>query len=242
MSSLLPLDLENLVRPTFNIDLYDAKSGDNKDVVTLAFRVSGRAPAEDLENFIEKEGSWILDTDVSSGEDHTDHFLVFVEIKRNQQVPERIVYILDLIERVSGVLSWNFTVGNGLTTHKATEANIETLVSLNPRDYEAKLEQDRIVNLEGFFSATPFNKVVVEGNNVKLQQFYALPTPQREVSFTLEDKEQIAELQESDVLESTQTIWLQKTLGHNYVIEQYGDKFLLSRPGHDERYLVSINV
>ena len=101
MSSLLPLDLEDLVLPTFNIDLYDAKAGKNEDVLTLAFRVKIRGAAEDLESFLEKEGRWILDTDVSTGEDVSDHFLVFIEIKRSQQAAEKICSLLELIERIS---------------------------------------------------------------------------------------------------------------------------------------------
>ena len=240
MSSLLPLDLEGLVLPTFNIDLYDAKTGKNEDVITLAFRVKGRAAAEDLEEFIEKEGRWIIDTDVSTGEDVTDHFLVFVEIKRNQQAAERICYLLDLIERITGALHWNFTHGKSLVTHKALESAIEAEIALNPKDYGVKREAERVTAIEDFFGAAPFNKTVVENNTVKLQQFYALPTPQREVVFTLESMEDV-DLKES-AIESTQAIWLQKTLGGNYTVEQYDDKFLLSRQGHEAKYLISINV
>jgi hypothetical protein len=242
MSSLLPLDLENLVLPTFNIDLYDAKAGQNEDVITLAFRVEGQAPAEDLETFIEREGRWILDTDVSSGEDNTDHYLVFVEIKRNQQAAERICYLTDLIERVTGVLNWKFTVGSGLVANKATEENIASMVPMSPADYNASKEKAKVTALENFFNNTTYNTVVVEGDQIKLQQFYALPTPQSELILKLESTENLADLRESDILESTQAIWLQKKLGANYTIEQYEDKFLLSRPGHEERYLISLNV
>jgi hypothetical protein len=240
MSSLLPLDLEDMVLPTFNIDLYDAKAGKNEDVITLAIRAKSRAAAEDLEEFIEKEGRWVLDTDVSTGEDATDHFLVFVELKRNQQAAERICYLLDLVERLTGVISWNFTHGKSLVTHKATEGNIELEVALSSKDYLAKKDAERVTAIENFFGAAPFNKIVVENNKVTLQQFYALPTPQREVSFTLESLDD-TELTES-AIESTQAIWLQKTLGGNYTVEQYEDKFLLSRNGHETKYLISINV
>ena len=239
MSSLLPLDLEDLVLPTFNIDLYDAKAGKNEDVLTLAFRVKIRGAAEDLESFLEKEGRWILDTDVSTGEDVSDHFLVFIEIKRNQQAAEKICSLLELIERLTGTLKWQFTYGKSLVSQAATEKTIASIVPLTKQDYEAQLEKNRVTAIEGFFDAAPFNKIVVEGDQVKLQQFFALPTPQREISFTLESVDQ---LDESAKVEGTQAIWLQKTLGGNYTVEQYGDKFLVLRPGQEAKYFISINV
>ena len=241
MSSLLPLDLEDVVLPTFNIDLYDAKAGQNEDVITLAFRVLGKPPAQDLEAFLEKDGRWILDCDVSSGEDHSDHFLVFVEIKRNQQAAQRICYTLDLIEKLTGVLPWKFTHSKSLVVTDATESAIAAVVPLSPAEYNQHKEQEKTTTIENFFNDTTFNKVVVENNKIKLQQFYALPTPQREIIMNLESYQGAGDLKRS-ALESTQAIWIQKALGANYTVEQYDDKFLLSRPGHEEKYLISINV
>jgi len=241
MSSLLPLDLEDLVLPTFNIDLYDAKAGQNEDVITLAFRVLGKPAAKDLEAFLEKDGRWILDCDVSSGEDNSDHFLVFVEIKRNQQSAQRICYTLDLIEKVTGVLAWKFTHSKSLVTNDAIESAIAAIVPMSPADYNENKEKEKTTTIENFFNDTTFNKVVVENNKIKLQQFYALPTPQREIIMNLESDQGAGDLKRS-ALESTQAIWIQKALGANYTVEQYDDKFLLSRPGHEEKYLISINV
>jgi len=241
MSSLLPLDLEDLVLPTFNIDLYDAKAGQNEDVLTLAFRVLGKPAAKDLEAFLEKDGRWILDCDVSSGEDNSDHFLVFVEIKRNQQSAQRICYTLDLIEKVTGVLAWKFTHSKSLVTNDAIESAIAAIVPMSPADYNENKEKEKTTTIENFFNDTTFNKVVVENNKIKLQQFYALPTPQREIIMNLESDQGAGDLKRS-ALESTQAIWIQKALGANYTVEQYDDKFLLSRPGHEEKYLISINV
>jgi hypothetical protein len=44
------------------------------------------------------------------------------------------------------------------------------------------------------------------------------------------------------LLESPAAGWLRRELGSNYNIQQHGGKFLISRPGYKEEYLVSVNV
>ena len=61
-------DLKRLILPELHIDEYKSKMGKDEDVIVLSFKVSGREPAEDLVNFIEKGYEWILDADVSAGE------------------------------------------------------------------------------------------------------------------------------------------------------------------------------
>ena len=56
--------------------------GDDKDIITLAFSVNGDSPAKDLENFIEKGYPFVLDADVSSGEQSDGSYKVSRNGKR----------------------------------------------------------------------------------------------------------------------------------------------------------------
>ena len=51
-------DLEGVVNKRFSVDQYKSKMGDDKNIMVLAFSVSGLEPAKELERFAE-----ILDHD-----------------------------------------------------------------------------------------------------------------------------------------------------------------------------------
>ena len=65
---LRPLDLKEMIHSTFKVDTYSSKMGEDKDVCVLTFEVRDRQPAKDLMEFLEKGFTYVLDADVSSGE------------------------------------------------------------------------------------------------------------------------------------------------------------------------------
>ena len=65
---LRPLDLKEMIYPTFKVDTYRSKMGEDKDICVLTFEVKDRQPAKDLMEFLEKGYDYVLDADVSSGE------------------------------------------------------------------------------------------------------------------------------------------------------------------------------
>lgn len=79
---LRPFELEDLVYPIFEVDTYRSKMGEDQDVCVISFHVKDRAPANDLMEFIEKGYSFVLDADVSSGENSRGEYHVFVEVSR----------------------------------------------------------------------------------------------------------------------------------------------------------------
>jgi hypothetical protein len=103
-------DLRRLIAPEVHVDEYKSKMGSDEDIIVTSFRVTGREPAKDLVNFIEKGYDWVLDADISSGELSNGDFIVFVESDRNSKYPK------DLIDLVNDILN--------LTEHKLTEWKI----------------------------------------------------------------------------------------------------------------------
>mgnify|MGYP000294609028 CR=1 FL=1 len=92
---LLKSDLGHLVDTIIEIDSYKSKMGEDSDIVTLAFSVHGNEPAKDLENFIEKGYPFVLDADVTSGEQTDGTYKVFVELERNRHISDNILEITD---------------------------------------------------------------------------------------------------------------------------------------------------
>jgi hypothetical protein len=97
---LLSNDLQFLVDNVLEIDSYKSKMGTDRDIVTLAFSVNGKEPATDLENFIEKGYPFVLDADVTSGEQSDGTYKVFVEIERNKDVGSQIMEIADGVTKL----------------------------------------------------------------------------------------------------------------------------------------------
>ena len=65
---LMANDLSNTIDKIFEIDSFASKMGDDKNIVTLSFSLTGKEAAKDLSNFLEKGYSFILDSDVTEGE------------------------------------------------------------------------------------------------------------------------------------------------------------------------------
>ena len=101
-------DLIHLVDNILEIDSYKSKMGTDRDIVTLAFSVNGKEPATDLENFIEKGYPFVLDADVTSGEQSDGTYKVFVEIERNKDIGTQVMEIADGVGKLANVDNLRF--------------------------------------------------------------------------------------------------------------------------------------
>lgn len=133
-------DLKRLIRPELHIDEYKSKMGKDEDVIVLSFKVTGREPAEDLVNFIEKGYSWVLDADVSSGEMDDGDFLVFVECDREPAVAENTVAMMQDIMNLTDqkIGDWTIQLRSNPSKLKLTADNIKNNVPLTSSSYLLK--------------------------------------------------------------------------------------------------------
>src|SRR4051812_17266068 len=92
--SLRAGDLDDLVSDVFTVDQYKSKMGEDKDIVVLGFHVREKFPATDLMEFIEKGYSFILDADMSPGEENDGKYQVFVEMERTTSLPKQLKELL----------------------------------------------------------------------------------------------------------------------------------------------------
>ena len=56
-------DLEGVVSKRFSVDQFKSKMGDDRNIMVLAFKIDGMAPAKDLERFAETGYKEVLDAD-----------------------------------------------------------------------------------------------------------------------------------------------------------------------------------
>ena len=137
-------DLARLVHPKLHIDEFQSKMGDDADIIVLSFKVSGKEPATDLMNFIEKGYEFVLDADVSAGELDDGEYLVFAEIERNPEAPEQIVGLLDDILNLTDqeLDDWKFQYRKSSNEYDVTAAEIAAIVPTTAEAYDAKFGEE----------------------------------------------------------------------------------------------------
>ena len=89
-------DLRDLVYDIFEIDSFKSKMGDDKNIVVMSFSARTKESANDLMNFIEKGYPFVLDADVSSGEQSDGSYKVFVEMERDKDAPMHILSLIHI--------------------------------------------------------------------------------------------------------------------------------------------------
>jgi hypothetical protein len=130
-------DLKRLVHNELHIDEFKSKMGRDEDVMVISFKITGREPAEDLVNFVEKGYDWIIDADVSSGEMDDGDYIVFVECDRTRDIPDLVVTLMeDVMNLTSQKLSdWRLMFRSSPEEFEITADNIRNNVPLTSQDY-----------------------------------------------------------------------------------------------------------
>ena len=144
--SLDHMDMEGMIKPEISIDEYAAKSGKDRDVITLTFVANSKLAADDLARWFERGYTFVLDASVSDGEISPGRYLVFVELKRRSRAPERICTLLSELDTLTGTKLRDWTVVIETEEYVANEDNIRENLILNPGEYTADREEQYAMN------------------------------------------------------------------------------------------------
>jgi len=160
--SLQPNDLQDFVSEIFTVDSFKSKMGKDNDIAVLAFEVKDQEPAKDLMNFIEKGYDFVLDADISTGENNKGKYNVFVEMERDRHLPERINTILDEVSRLTSIKDWKFRYYKNFESVPFNEDSAGEVIPLDSDSYTNMTEKYRQTELDRFF-----NRGVTEQHYVK---------------------------------------------------------------------------
>jgi hypothetical protein len=143
-------DLARLVHDELHIDEYKSKMGEDQDLVVVSFKVSGKEPANDVVNFLEKGYDWIIDADVSSGEMEDGDYIVFVELERTPKVPEEIYRIVDDLQNVVDVPveKWRVRYYKDTQDHPLEVDTLQRLIPTTPQAYQRRFGRKEIDDLK----------------------------------------------------------------------------------------------
>src|SRR6056300_365052 len=160
--SLQSNDLKDFVNEIFTIDSYKSKMGQDKEIAVLAFEVKTQEPAKDLMNFIEKGYDFVLDADVSTGENRKGKYDVFVEMERDRHLPKRIADILEEVSKLTGIENWKYRYYKNVESKLYDVSTAESEIPLSSDAYDSMINEYNQVELDRFF-----NKGVTEQKYVK---------------------------------------------------------------------------
>jgi len=130
-------DLKRLVHTELHIDEFKSKLGRDEDIIVLSFKLTGREPASDLVDFLEKGYDWVIDADISAGEMDDGDYVVFVECDRNPEMPEKIMAMMeDLMNLTDQDLDeWRVHYRSEHVDHELSVDNIRQNVPLSSKEY-----------------------------------------------------------------------------------------------------------
>ena len=143
-------DMQRVISPSIHVDEFKSKMGEDSDICVFSFKVMGKQPAEDLSNFIEKGYTWVLDAETSSGEMSDGDYIVFVEVKRDRNVPAEIMELVsDMLNLTKQDISeWEFSYHKDKNYLPLTIENLHEVVPISPQEYQERFEDRGIKEMK----------------------------------------------------------------------------------------------
>jgi len=221
-------DLKNLIHPVFEVDTFKSKMGNDADVCVVTFQAKDRYPARDLSEFIERGYDFVLDADVSAGENKQGEYSVFVEVERNENIAENLQDLLYGVKNLTGIEKFDFRYYKDNTVQNATRETLESIPTTE-KQYLSMIKEYQVDATRKFFDRTVMDNLEINnesltivkpfGNRIQLEIVDEGSTD--DVLNRIDDP--LTETAES----TAEAFWLTKVLG-DYDITKYGENFLFT--------------
>ena len=221
-------DLEEMIYPIFEVDSFKSKMGEDKDVCVLTFQAKDRYPAKDFMEFIEKGFPFVLDADVSAGENEDGEYSIFVEIMRNSNIAEQIMEIVFGVSKLSNIDNWKFTYYKDKDKKNATTENLKKVVPSSGNLYEQTMNRFRTDEVKSFFTKTLMDDLTLEESIITIHKHFG-----NKYQFELVqegDNKLIESLKDATNIDqdaTAETFWLTKVFG-DYNITKVGGDFVFT--------------
>jgi len=226
--SLRQGDLKNYVSEVFTVDQYKSKMGEDQDIVVLGFRVKEKYPAIDLVEFIEKGFTFVLDADMSTGEEHDGQYQVFVEMERNHSLPGHLKSLLNGISQLTDNHDWKYRYQKSLNVVEFSLSSITEHIPTTPEEYKAKILEFKTQDVQEFFDQGAVDVALESDNTLTFSKPYSGDLTATFVAIGDYDdvKQTVPGPLSLDEASNSHVTFFNKYLG-NYDINKVGDKFLI---------------
>jgi hypothetical protein len=204
--------------------------GEDKNIVTLSFSVKDRAPADDLVKFLEGGYSFILDSDVTSGEQADGTYKVFVELERDNKSNDNIMEIVDGIKKLSEIEKFRFRYYKNFRSHNISIESLNEFVPTDPDNYGIKVNESNLDNYKNFFSKSYVDDIVMTESILTIKKSYADPLHFKFIDFGPTVKTLNSIKESFNTQDFSEIIFLSKYVG-DYNITKYGNKLTFENSG-----------
>lgn len=225
---LRPLDLQEMVHSVFEVDSFKSKMGEDRDVCVVSFKTKDRSPAKDLMEFIEKGYHFVLDADVSSGEDNSGEYSVFVEISRTPKLAEQIKELAYGVRKLTGIDEFKFKYYKENQMQEVTEENLKKIPPTSEA-YDGFMNRLRTESVKKFFSKTLMDNLTLDQDIITIHKPFDKKIQLKIVKEDQPDSilEGIEDSLAIDEQSMGEIFWLTKVLG-DYNINKVGDNFVFN--------------
>jgi hypothetical protein len=179
--------------------------------------------------FIEKGYNFVLDADVSSGEDNSGEYSVFVEISRTPKLSEQIKNLTYGIKKLTGIEDFKFRYYKDNQVSEATEENFKNRIPSTANDYKGLMNKMQTENVKRFFSKTLMDDLTLEGDIITIHKHFDKKVQLQMVKDGSAESilEGIDDGYTVDEAASSEMFWLTKVLG-DYNINKVGENFVFN--------------
>ena len=223
-------DLSGFIENKISVDRFRSKMGEDQDVVVLAFDATEKYPAMDFMEFLEKGYSFILDADISAGEEMDGHYKIFVEIPRSIKLPDQLEHLKSWISQVCDCYDWEFKYYQDSQYWPLNREMVAEHVPLTVEDYEHRKNMIKQDKVKEFFDQGAVDVTLDENDTITFKKPYSGDVTAKLVAMGDHDmiKDQIPGAISLDESSQSQVMFLNKYLG-NYSIDKIGhNQFLIT--------------
>lgn len=225
MRSILHLEMEGYLNPNISIDSFQAKLGKDNDISVIKFQSSNKDVAKDLVSFIESGPSFVLDADFSPSKNKNGYFDIFVEIERNNDLPNNILTLTRDIEQVTGILPWTFSFYKNEDQHKLTQENLNNFVPTSSSEYDFLIDDNVDEDISKFFETSSIKNMYRKGKTLTLQkQFSKHIFEMKSMNSNISNK-----VYKIDTNSESESSYINSWLGAGFKVVKIDDSFKVSK-------------
>lgn len=225
MKSILHHEMKDFLNPLIAVDSHQAKLGKDSEVSVLRLESTNKDVAKDLVSFIESGYKFVLDADYSPSKNKNGTYDIFVEVERNEDLPDNIVKLSRDIEQVTGILPWKFSFYKNESLHQLNVENLANQIPTNPSEYEFLTSDTVDEDIAKFFESASIKKIKREGKTLTLNKLYS--------KHIFEMKSMNAKVTHGtykiDTSSESQSDYINSWLGAGFRVVKFEDAFKVSK-------------
>jgi hypothetical protein len=182
--------------------------------------------------FIEKGYHFVLDSDISSGENENGEYSVFVELSRSPRLADHIKEITYGVCKLTGIDDFKFSYHKEQAVHEATEENLKAHIPPTAGAYDGMMTRIKVEGIKRFFGKTLMDDLTLDGDVITIHKPFDKKVQLRMVkeadTDTILEGSTDAISMDEDAM--SEIFWLTKVLG-NYNINKVGENFMFDNNG-----------